>query len=378
LKGGVGVNPQRIAIKRNFIFFLIILGITLFVGVLFIYSSLFAISDIKEINPEQKFQTYIIALIIGFLGAIIAFMFSDTFTKSKHIMIALFTFLNLILIIVLFTQPIAGVKRWLNIGPFQFQPSELAKLIIPAFLAFYYTQIQNKKNLLINVIFPILVCGISIFLIFLEPDLSSALIITMLTLITMFLGIKDKKVMLFFIVFTLIIVSVLFIFQDNLLQTYQISRLTGSDDFQSQRSRDAIANGGLIGTGPFAGEFKYYVPESYSDFIISVIGEEWGKLGIVMVVMLFFFLSHELVYLAYLTKDHATFIFCGATASWIFIQVVINTLVGLGVPWMPVTGVTLPMVSYGNSSMIVTLTSIGWGLGLIYHNSELTRTDEEE
>jgi len=372
------VNPQRIAIKRNFIFFLIILGITLFVGVLFIYSSLFAISDIKEINPEQKFQTYIIALIIGFLGAIIAFMLSDTFTKSKHIMIALFTFLNLILVIVLFTQPIAGVKRWLNIGPFQFQPSELAKLIIPAFLAFYYTQIQNKKNLLINVIFPILVCGISIFLIFLEPDLSSALIITMLTLITMFLGIKDKKVMLFFIVFTLIIVSVLFIFQDNLLQTYQISRLTGSDDFQSQRSRDAIANGGLIGTGPFAGEFKYYVPESYSDFIISVIGEEWGKLGIVMVVMLFFFLSHELVYLAYLTKDHATFIFCGATASWIFIQVVINTLVGLGVPWMPVTGVTLPMVSYGNSSMIVTLTSIGWGLGLIYHNSELTRTDEEE
>ncbi|KUK15276.1 MAG: Cell cycle protein, partial [Petrotoga mobilis] len=110
-------------IKRNLIFYLIILGITLFVGVLFIYSSLFAISDIKEINPEQKFQTYIIALILGFLGAITAFMLSDTFTKNKHIMIALFTFLNLILVIVLFTQPIAGAKRWMNIGPFQFQPS---------------------------------------------------------------------------------------------------------------------------------------------------------------------------------------------------------------------------------------------------------------
>ncbi len=113
----------------------------------------------------------------------------------------------------------------------------------------------------------------------------------MLTLITIFLGIRDKKVMLFFFIFTLIIISVLFIFKDNFLQTYQISRLTSSDDFQSQRSRDAITNGGLIGTGPFAGEFKYYVPESYSDFIISVIGEEWGKLGIVMVLTLFFFLS---------------------------------------------------------------------------------------
>jgi len=372
------VNPQRLTLKRNFIFYLIILGITLFVGVLFIYSSLFAISDVKEINPDQKFQTYIIALILGFFGAIISFMLSDTFTKSKHIMIAIFTFLNLILVIVLFTEPIAGVKRWMNIGPFQFQPSELAKLIIPAFLAFYYSQIHNKKNLLINVIFPILACGVSIFLVFLEPDLSSAIIITMLTLITMFLGIRDKKVMLFFIVFTLIIILFLFIFRDNMLQTYQISRLTSADDFQSERSRSAIENGGLLGTGPFAGEFKYYVPESYSDFIVSVIGEEWGKFGIVMVVTLFFFLSHEFVYLAYLTKDYATFIFCGATASWIFIQVVINTLVGLGVPWMPVTGVTLPMVSYGNTSMIVTLISIGWGLGLIYHNSELVNTDEEE
>lgn len=363
-------NTEQV-IKRNFIIYFILLGVTLFLGVLFIYSSLFAIQDSKSINPEQKFQTYIIALILGFIGGIVAFVFSNVFTKNKQIMLALLVFLNMLLGIVLFTQPIGGVRRWLNIGSFQFQPSELAKLILPAFLAFYYSQIKNHKNFVLNVILPMLISGISIFLIFLEPDLSSTILITILSIITIFLGIRDKKVMIFFIVLMVALGVFVFTFQEYFLQDYQSSRLANPDNYQSQRSRDAIRNGGLIGTGPFAGEFKYYVPESYSDFIISVIGEEWGKIGIAMVITLFFFLCHELVYMAYLTKDYATFIFCGATASWIFIQVAINTLVGLGVPWMPVTGVTLPLVSYGNSSMIVTLTSIGWALGLIYNNMEL-------
>jgi len=193
----------------------------------------------------------------------------------------------------------------------------------------------------------------------------------------MFLGISDKTVMIFFIVLILALGITLFIFQEKILQSYQISRLTKEDPFQSQRAKDAITGGGLIGKGPFAGEEKYAVPESYSDFIIAVIGEEWGKIGIAMVVTLFLFLCHELVYMAYLTNDYTTFIFCGATASWIFIQVMINTLVGLGVPWMPVTGVTLPLMSYGNSSMIVTLTSIGWALGLIYNNSDFKRVEEK-
>ncbi len=88
----------------------------------------------------------------------------------------------------------------------------------------------------------------------------------------------------------LVIGITIFIFQDRFLQSYQISRLTQEDPFQSQRARDAITGGGLSGKGPFAGEEKYYVPESYSDFIIAVIGEEWGgKIGIAIVVTLFLF-----------------------------------------------------------------------------------------
>lgn len=364
-------------IKTNFLFFFIILGITLFVGIMFVYSSLFAIQNIKDINPEQKFKTYIIGLIIGFIGAVGAFLFGNLFINNTLIMLAFYIFLNTFLGIVLFAPPIAGVTRWMNFGPFQFQPSELAKLILPAFLAFYYSKLKNKKNIITNVLIPLILCLLSIFLIFLEPDLSTTLLILVISLITMFLGIEDKSVMIFFIIFMLVIGITIFIFQDRFLQSYQISRLTQEDPFQSQRARDAITGGGLAGKGPFAGEEKYYVPESYSDFIIAVIGEEWGKIGIAIVVTLFLFLCYELVYMAYLTKDRTTFIFCGATASWIFIQVMINTLVGLGIPWMPVTGVTLPLMSYGNSSMIVTLTAIGWALGLIYNNSDIRKIGEE-
>lgn len=371
------MKDSKANVRTNFLFFFIILGITLFVGILFVYSSLFAIQNIKDINPEQKFKTYIVALVMGFIGATFAFILGNLFIKNTLIMLAFYIFLNMFLGIVLFAPPIAGVRRWLNFGPFQFQPSELAKLILPAFLAFYYSKLKNKKNVLTNVLTPLILCSLSIFLIFLEPDLSTTILITIITFITMFLGISDKTVMIFFIVLILALGITLFIFQEKILQSYQISRLTKEDPFQSQRAKDAITGGGLIGKGPFAGEEKYAVPESYSDFIIAVIGEEWGKIGIAMVVTLFLFLCHELVYMAYLTNDYTTFIFCGATASWIFIQVMINTLVGLGVPWMPVTGVTLPLMSYGNSSMIVTLTSIGWALGLIYNNSDFKRVEEK-
>ena len=370
------MKNSKIVLKRNFMTFLIILGITLFIGVFFIYSSLFAIQNIKEINPDQKFQTYVLALLLGFSGAIIAFIFGDIFIKSEYIMISFFVFLNLLLIIVLLSNPIAGVRRWINLGGFQFQPSELAKLLLPAFLAFYYGKIKAHKNIFLTVIFPIFLCFITITLIYLEPDLSSTIIVGILAFVTIFLGIKDKKSIILFLFIIVFMVLTLYLFKDQLLESYQLSRIKSPDTFQSQQARDAIMNGGLFGVGPFNGEFKYYVPESYSDFIIAVIGEEWGKLGIAMVVTLFFFLCYELIYMASLTNDHTTFVFCSAISFWIFFQVTINTLVGLGAPWMPVTGVTLPLMSYGNSSMIVTLISIGWALGLIYNNSELKNIDE--
>src|SRR5690606_16179246 len=150
----------------------------------------------------------------GFIGAVGAFLFGNLFINNTLIMLAFYIFLNTFLGIVLFAPPIAGVTRWMNFGPFQFQPSELAKLILPAFLAFYYSKLKNKKNIITNVLIPLILCLLSIFLIFLEPDLSTTLLILVISLITMFLGIEDKSVMIFFIIFMLVIGITIFIFQD--------------------------------------------------------------------------------------------------------------------------------------------------------------------
>jgi cell division protein FtsW len=195
---------------------------------------------------------------------------------------------------------------------------------------------------------------------------------------TIFLNLKDKKSFIIFSLIILILFFAVLINRDFFLQEYQKNRVLGQDTFQTEQSRKAIANGGIIGTSPFGGILKYNVPASYADFIMSVIGEEWGKLGIIIVLTLFFLLSREMTRLSYFTRDQVTFSYSTAIAFFIFLQMSINALVGLGVPGIPVTGVTLPLMSYGNSSLIMTLASIGVAIGLIYKNGMRRINNEGE
>ncbi|BBE30373.1 cell division protein FtsW [Tepiditoga spiralis] len=356
-------------IKKNILLYLIVLGITLIFGIFFVYSSLFAMEELNGINPKTKLLNYIIAMTIGTVGGIISFVFGKVLIKSKSFMISMYIFLNSFLFIVLFfSHNVANVNRWLYFGSFQFQPSELAKLLIPAIIAHYY-YIKTKSNFLFDLLIPVIICGIPIFLIYKEPDLSTSVIISFISIISIFLAIKKFKYQSILILTVITITIFAFIFKDNLLHSYQLQRLNNSDNYQTQQSLKAIENGGVLGTSPFNGKYKYRVPASYSDFIMSVIGEEWGKLGIILVITLFLFLSWNLITMAYTTKNLLTIVYSCTTAMWIFVQVTINALVGLGVKGIPVTGVTLPLMSYGNTSLIITLTAIGLSLGLIYFNS---------
>ena len=157
-----------------------------------------------------------------------------------------------------------------------------------------------------------------------------------------------------------------------------MNRISADDSYQTDQSKRAISNGGIIGTAPFGGNLKFNVPASYADFIMSVIGEEWGKFGIILVLTLFFLLAREMTRLSYFTKDKVAFSFSTAIGFYIFLQMSINALVGLGVPGIPVTGVTLPLMSYGNSSLIFTLTGVGWAIGMIYFNGMKRLNNEGE
>ena len=364
--------------NTNFYIYLTLLGITITLGVFFVYSSLFAVSFLKNINPLNRLYLHIFSLAIGTGGAILMFTQTASLIKSKFFMWLMYFGLIFLLVFVLIQRPIAGIHRWIILGPVLLQPSELAKFVIPLFIAFFYENYKEKKDPFFQLLIPLILCGLPIILIFLGPDLSSTVIISVVSFASIALSLRNKHQFVLLIFLVILSLFIAFLYKDSLLNNYQKERLVNIDNYQTTQSLKAIRSGGALGTAPFAGTLKYNVPESYSDFIIAVIGEEWGKIGIFMVLTLFFFNSYELVKMAYITGDLKTFVFCSATALWIFIQVSINALVGLGVSFVPVTGVTLPLMSYGNSSLIITLFSIGTALGLIKSNVNFSENNKDE
>ncbi|MCP5454777.1 MAG: FtsW/RodA/SpoVE family cell cycle protein [Thermotogae bacterium] len=364
--------------RYNFIFYFVLLGLALVFGIFFVNSALLAMENTRNFSAGDKFLNHIISMGIGFFFGFIAFKFGNSFLRKKYAFIYLFLILIGFLTYVLFYREIAEVHRWIYIGPFQFQPSELAKLLLPAIMASYYYRAREKNNFFLNVIFPFIICAVPIFLIYIEPDLSTSVIVAVIFFFSVFISVKNPKYIITFLIICMIIVIALFAFKDLLLKDYQVDRLNKTDNYQMNQSLKAIENGGILGTSPFGGELKYGVPESYSDFIMAVIGEEWGKLGIFMVISIFLFLAVQLVKMAYFTNDYITFAYSSLTAVWIFIQVTVNALVGLGVNFVPVTGVTLPLMSYGNSSLIITLTSLFLSLGLIYNQYKIIFTEDSD
>jgi len=373
---------KPVAMKRELMIYFIVLCFTIIIGVLFVYSSLFASELSENINgPDIKFRTHLLGIAIGFFAGFIGFTGADFFIRNKYFMWAMYAFMLGILILALVSKPVNEVHRWFNIGSFQVQPSEYVKFILPAFISFYFlTYVKEKQNIINSFFLPMGLCGIPTVLVFLEPDLSTSAVLFFISFFVCVFNIKNKKIGLvyFIFIFTLIAGAVLFkdqiINNDKFLKPYQLERLAQTEDFQTEQALRALQNGGLLGTAPFGGTMKYNVPVSFSDFIIAVIGEEWGKLGVFVVISLFFFLASQLTRLAYRTSDQAVFSYCATVSLWLVLQSSINAMVGLGVKFIPVTGVTLPLMSYGTNSMVSSIAALGIGMGLIF--SSIKKTEE--
>lgn len=361
--------------RQRFIFYLVILGSTLIMGVFFVYSSLYAMKDLEGLDPESKLFNYIIALSLGIIAGIMMFYFGEKILKGKYFLPFIFLVHIGLLYLPHMYNSVANVNRWIDLGFIQFQPSELSKILLPAIISYIF---YKEKSNIFKYLYSTFSILITTYFIFIQPDLSTSIIVMVIGIFTIFLNLKDKKSFIIFSLIILILFFAVLINRDFFLQEYQKNRVLGQDTFQTEQSRKAIANGGIIGTSPFGGILKYNVPASYADFIMSVIGEEWGKLGIIIVLTLFFLLSREMTRLSYFTRDQVTFSYSTAIAFFIFLQMSINALVGLGVPGIPVTGVTLPLMSYGNSSLIMTLASIGVAIGLIYKNGMRRINNEGE
>jgi len=276
-----------------------------------------------------------------------------------------------IVVVLAFGAAARGSRRWIELPYFQFQPSELAKLLLAVSLAAFVID-RLRRGSDGRQTLRLLAVGLApAGLVFLQPDLGTALVLSVVTIVTLFLaGVRWTHFAAIFGVGAILATTVLVALPAvgaPLLRDYQSERLTSflnpSDDprdssYQTRQSQIAIGAGGKTGRGDQATQTELrFLPERHTDFIFAVIGERYGFLGAAFVLSLYALLVWRALRLLTLSKNLYGTLIAGAIAAMLMFQVVVNVGMNLGI--MPVTGITLPLMSYGGSSVLVTFMAIG-------------------
>ena len=255
-----------------------------------------------------------------------------------------------------------GSRRWLGAGPLQFQPSEVAKLALVLYAALLISSEPRRVRSLAGVRPLIVLAGAMACLVVVEPDLGTAMVIC-LTLGALLLvgGVSVRHLMILFAALAALA------FIAALLEPYRRARLTAFLDpwadaqgngFQSVQAMIAIGSGGFFGVGLGESVQKlFYLPEAHTDMILAVIGEELGLAGMSIVLFFYGMIAYAGLRSARLAKDYYAKLVAAGITSVILIQATVNFFAVLGV--LPLTGVPLPFISYGNSSLVVLLTGMG-------------------
>ena len=271
-----------------------------------------------------------------------------------------------------------GASRWLRIGGFQFQPTELSKILIVMFFARFFMEHEENLNILRTLVQTAILAAIPLMLIFSQPDLKNTITVVILICIMLYLAGLSYKIIggAILIIVPLVVVFLFIVVQPNqkLIKDYQRDRIMTflhseeeeySDDvIQQNNSVMAIGSGQLTGKGLNNNEVASankgnFVSESQTDFIFSVAGEELGFIGSAAILIVLFLIICECIRTGWKAKDLSGKLICCGVASIIAVQGFINICVATGIA--PNTGTPLPFVSYGLSSMV----SLYTGMGLV-------------
>ena len=333
-------------------------------GIIMIYS---ASSIWAEYKFNDSFHYLKYQAIFFLVGVIIMLIISKIDYKLYYEKANLILSVCLILLILVLIPGIGSIRNgsrsWFGIGPFGIQPSEAAKLGLIIFTSKYLSKSNKFLKSYKQGVFPIL--GITLlifFLIMLQPDLGTGVILVTSIISLLFIAGVNMKFFIGVGIIGLIGITILII-----IAPYRMDRITSfinpwndalGTGFQIIQSLYAIGPGGLLGTGFLNSVQKhFYLPEPQTDFIFSIIAEEFGVVGAFIVSGLFFLILWRGIKIALNTKDlFSKYLSFGMIFQIIF-QTLMNLMVVIGM--IPVTGVTLPFLSYGGSSLLITMTSIG-------------------
>lgn len=334
----------------------------------------------------QKRQ--IIGLVLGLVVMVAVSLFNYDFLMKLAIPIYIGTNLMLAVIMLpVFSHDSHGAQRWIEIAGFKFQPSELAKILLVIFFAYYFGKMEEKINNVRTIIMALILVGVPLGLIFMQPDLSTT-IVTFLIFANMFL-IAGLSYKLIGVVLAIVVPSIVVglsiivskgekmaIFQGS--HRYQYIRIMawlrpeeyGDKALQQQNSVMAIGSGQLLGKGLYNSGVTSlkngnFISEPHTDFINAVVGESLGFVGCMFIVVMITIICIECIRIAKKSKDLQGCLIAVGIAAMIMVQTFIN--IGVTTRLLPNTGLTLPFVSYGLTSLISMYIGIGLVLNVGLH-----------
>lgn len=358
---------------------LCLFALLLLLGLFFSFSS--TTSIMSEKMNKQTYFFFNKHLIFVFLSLLLIFIIS---IQEKNKFVKILTYLFILSVVLLFLTLIVGVeikgsRRWLDFHPLpRFQPVELTKPLFVIFVAKIIV-LNEKKDVYIRYFYSLLVLLLIVTILINQPDLGQTFLLT-LTWITMIFVSGFNMIILSILGLSFLITIGLLIFFLPEKFGYVFLRFKtfldpkAGDNFQSQRALEAIKQGGLTGQGMGEGILKDKVPEAHTDYIIAVISEEFGAIFVVFIVIIFLFIGYKVLNKVFSLNDEFLKLALVGLVSLLIIQTFIH--IGVNSRLFPTTGMTLPFLSYGGSSLIGS--SIIAGIILNFTRKDSTRYFKNE
>lgn len=353
---------RKIFLTIDWLTVLPVLAVTI-MGLIVLIS--FNINEIPSVNQSLIIK-HAISIVLGLIIVIVISQI-DYRAFSTLIQPLFFGIITLLILVLIFGDRINGAKSWFSVGVFNLQPGEFAKIAVVLIVAHYFSRYHHKINSFISIILSLLPVLIIVFLILLQPDFGTAIILLLIWLgMLVFGGVKLRHIIVLMLIGVLSVTSLwLWVFKE-----YQKQRIltflnptsdplgSGYNILQSMRS---VSSGGLMGVN----ELSIPVPEIHTDFIFSGFAQQWGFIGVSIYFSLILLIIGRIIYIGLKSQDtFPRMIILGVILS-ILIQLIIN--IGMNIGVLPITGVPLPFMSYGGSSMLVYWILIGLVLSIQKH-----------
>ena len=355
-------------------------------GMVMVYSASIAMPDnprFSRFSHTHFLTRHVIAMLVGCTMALLAFQVRmETWEKMAR---PLFVFSLILLVVVLIPfigKGVNGARRWISFGVMNFQPSELAKLATIIYAADYMVRKMDVKEKFFKAVLPMgAAVGLAGVFLLAEPDMGAFMVIATIAMGILFLGGVNAR--MFFLILAILVLAFVIMIAESpwrrerifaYLDPFSAEHALGKG-YQLTHSLIAIGRGEIWGVGLGGSVEKlHWLPEAHTDFLLAVIGEEFGLVGVTLVIGLFLWLSRRIMVIGRQAIALEK-VFSGLVAQgvgiWIGFQAFINMGVNLGA--LPTKGLTLPLMSYGGSAIMMNLIAIAIVLRIDAENKQMMR-----